>query len=68
MAEAKDGAAGPFQYEHSIEIAKPAEVYALLEWADPRHAQRALGNKVEPVGSAPVRFCGSISCPANASG
>ncbi|HLV07058.1 MAG TPA: hypothetical protein VKY80_05235 [Croceibacterium sp.] len=48
---------GPFQFEHSTAIAKPAaEVYALLDWADPRNAKSALGNKVEPVGSAPVRF------------
>jgi hypothetical protein len=48
---------GPFVFEHTIEIAKPAaEVYAMLDWADPRNAKRALGNKVEQVGSAPDRF------------
>jgi hypothetical protein len=48
---------GPFQFEHSIEIEKPAaEVYALVDWADPRNAKRALGNKVEQVGSDPDRF------------
>ena len=48
---------GPFEFEHSIEIARPAaEVYAMVDWADPRNAKRALGNNVEHVGSAPDRF------------
>jgi hypothetical protein len=42
---------GPCEFEHSIEIDRPAaEVYALVDWADPRNAKRALGNKVEQVG------------------
>ena len=49
--------AGPFEFEHSIEIDRPAaEVYPLLDWADPRNAKRALGNKVERVASAPDRY------------
>ncbi len=48
---------GPFEFEHSIEIEKPAaEVYPLIDWADARNAKRALGNKVERVGSSPDRF------------
>ena len=48
---------GPFEFEHGVEIAKPAaEVYALVDWADARNAKRALGNKVEQVGSSPDRF------------
>ena len=48
---------GPFEFEHSIEIEKPAaEIYALVDWADARNAKRALGNKVEQVGSDPDRF------------
>ena len=48
---------GPCEFEHSIEIERPAaEVYALVDWSDPRNAKRALGNKVEQVGSAPDRF------------
>jgi hypothetical protein len=48
---------GPFGFDHTIEIERPAaEVYALIDWADPRNAKRALGNKVEQVGSAPDRF------------
>ncbi len=48
---------GPFEFGHCVMIEKPAdEVYALLDWADPRNAKRALGNKVEPVGAAPGRF------------
>jgi hypothetical protein len=49
--------AGPFEFEHGIDIERPAaEVYPLLDWADARNAKRALGNKVEQVGSAPDRF------------
>jgi hypothetical protein len=41
---------GPFEFEHSIEIERPAaEVYALVDFSDPRNAKRALGNKVEQV-------------------
>ena len=48
---------GPFEFEHNIEIERPAaEVYALVDWADARNAKRALGNKVEQVGSSPDRF------------
>lgn len=48
---------GPFGFGHSVAIDLPAaEVYALLDWADPRNAKRALGNKVEQVGTSPDRF------------
>ena len=49
--------AGPFQFDHSVEIERPAaEVYPLVDLADPRNAKRALGNKVEQIGSSPDRF------------
>ena len=49
---------GPCEFEHSVEIEKPsAEIYALVDWSDPRNAKRALGNKVEQVGTSPDRFC-----------
>jgi Polyketide cyclase / dehydrase and lipid transport len=48
---------GPFEFEHSTTVKRPAaEVYALVDWADPRNAKRALGNKVERVGTSPDRF------------
>lgn len=48
---------GPCEFEHSIEIERPAaEVYAMVDWADARNAKRALGTKVEQVGSSPDRF------------
>jgi hypothetical protein len=48
---------GPFEFGHSVAIDRPAtEIYALLDWADPRNAKRALGNKVEQVGTSPDRF------------
>ena len=41
---------GPCEFKHNIEIERPAaEVYALIDWSDPRNAKRALGNKVEQV-------------------
>lgn len=47
----------PFEFGYGVRIEKPAaEVYALLDWADPRNAKRALGNKVEQVGTSPDRF------------
>jgi len=46
---------GPCVFEHSVEIEKPAaEVYGMVDWADPRNAKRALGNKVEEL--APNEF------------
>jgi hypothetical protein len=55
LFERKVEPVGPFGFGHAIEIEKPAaEVYALVDWADPRNAKRALGNKVEQV--APDRF------------
>lgn len=48
---------GPFEFGYNVAVERPAaEVYALLDWADPRNAKRALGNRVEQVGSAPDRF------------
>src|SRR5918993_1296776 len=48
---------GPCEFEHSIEIERPAaEVYALVDFSDPRNAKRALGNKLEQVGHSPDRF------------
>ena len=49
--------AGPFEFSHGIAIDRPAaEVYPLLDWADPRNAKRALGNEVEQIGRSPDRF------------
>lgn len=49
--------AEPFEFEQAVEIARPAaDVYALIDWADPRNAQRVRGNRVERLGSAPDRF------------
>jgi|SRR5687767_12739017 hypothetical protein len=48
---------GPFEFEHSIEIARSAaEVYSLVDWGDPANAKRALGNKVERVATSPDRY------------
>lgn len=48
---------GPCEFEHSIEIERPAaEVYAMVDWADPRNAKRALGNKVEQLAADRFRL------------
>ena len=48
---------GPVDICAEVEIDKPAaEVYALIDWADPRNAKRATGNEVRAVESKPDRF------------
>ena len=47
----------PVEFQDGIKIEKPAqEVYALLDWADPRNAHRARGSEVAPVEDVPGRF------------
>jgi hypothetical protein len=44
---------GPVAFDISIEIDRPAaEVYRLLDWADPRNAKRELGHRVEALDDA----------------
>jgi hypothetical protein len=48
---------GPVTFDFDIEIERAAsEVYALLDWADPRNAKRQLGSDVVPVEDMPGRF------------
>ena len=48
---------GPVEIGFSLEIERPAhEVYALVDWADPRNAKRATGNEVRAVEGDPTRF------------
>ena len=48
---------GPVQFDVAIEVEKPAaDVYALLDWTDPRNAKRELGHKIEQIGTDPDRF------------
>ncbi|MEP2235225.1 MAG: SRPBCC family protein [Alteripontixanthobacter sp.] len=48
---------GPVEFQCDIEIAAPAsEVYALINWADPRNAKRALGNEVTAVDGDEERY------------
>lgn len=47
----------PIRMEARIEISRPAEeVYALLDFADPRNQMVARGNIVKPLGSDPNSF------------
>ncbi len=49
--------AGPYAFTLSIEIDRPAsEIYALVDWADPRNSKRQLGHEVSSVGGAADRF------------
>jgi hypothetical protein len=48
---------GPVDFCEDIEIARPAaEVYPLIDWADPRNAKRQLGNDIAPVAGTVDRF------------
>ena len=48
---------GPFEFEHTIEIARPGdEVYGLVDYSDPRNAKRTLGHRLEQLGACPDRF------------
>lgn len=48
---------GPYQFVGAIEIDRPAaEVFPLLDLADPRYAKRELGERVEEVDGAPGNF------------
>ena len=54
--------AGPHRFGAEIDIELPAsEVYPLLDLADPRHAKRQLGGKVEAVAGEPGRFDLAVS-------
>lgn len=48
---------GPHVFESEVRIARPvAEVYPLLDFADPRNAKRQLGEKVDAVPGQPETF------------
>jgi hypothetical protein len=47
----------PVEFDDEVIIERPAEEgYALVDWADPRNAKRALGDEVISFGEAPDRF------------
>lgn len=47
----------PVEFRFEVEIARPAaEVYPLIDWADPRNAKRQLGNSVVPLAGESDRF------------
>ncbi len=55
-------AAGPHTFENEVRIARPvAEVYPLLDLADPRHAKRQLGERVEAAPGEPTTFIMVVS-------
>ncbi len=54
--------AGPHEFGAEIEIGCPAsEVYPLLDLADPRHAKRQLGDRVQAVIGEPGKFTMVVS-------
>ena len=47
LFKSKSVPTGPVEFEFTVEIACPvAEVYALIDWTDPRNAKRQLGNEI----------------------
>lgn len=45
---------GPYQFVGALEIERPvAEVFPLIDLADPRYAKRQLGGRVEEIAGAP---------------
>ena len=55
-------AAGPHEFGAEVEIERPvSEVYPLLDLADPRHAKRQLGDRVQAVTGEPGTFTMVIS-------
>jgi hypothetical protein len=49
--------AGPIEFRFDTVIEKPAEdVYALIDWADPRNGKRELGDEVTRIEGVPGRF------------
>ncbi len=48
---------GPVQINGEVEIDKPVEeVFAMIDWADPRNAKRVTGNMVRGVPGKPDQF------------
>ena len=48
---------GPIQFEVAVEVERPAaDVYALIDWADPRNAKRQLGHSITPLDGDSKRF------------
>lgn len=48
---------GPVSFDFEIEIeAPPSDIYALVDFADPRNAQRQLGHSVEQGSDGPGNF------------
>lgn len=48
---------GPIRFEVGVEVERPAaDIYALLDWADPRNAKRQLGHSVTQLNGDPKRF------------
>ena len=55
--KSKPAPSGPVEFELAVEVGRPAaEVYALLDWADPRNAKRQLGHSIAPIDSDPARW------------
>ena len=48
---------GPIQFDVAVEVERPAaDVYALIDWADPRNSKRQLGHSVTALEGEPKRF------------
>lgn len=57
LFKSKKAPTGPVHIGAEVEIDKPAEdVFALIDWTDPRNAKRATGNTVRAVEGKPDQF------------
>jgi len=55
--KSKPAPSGPVEFELAVDVGRPAaEVYALLDWADPRNAKRQLGHSIAPIDGDPARY------------
>ena len=53
----KRAAGDPITLSFAVDIDRPAaEVYALIDWSDPRNAKRQLGDSVEAIDGSPNVF------------
>jgi hypothetical protein len=57
ILRSKPAPQGPVEFRVEVVVGKPAaEVYALIDFADPRNAKRQLGNHVAPVEGEAGRY------------
>jgi uncharacterized protein YndB with AHSA1/START domain len=57
LLKSKPAPEGPVEFDLAVEVDRPAaEVYPLIDWADPRNAKRELGHRVDGIDGQRDRF------------